>query len=274
MIAVTARIARFFGHSEDHTTTTIQRFSRELPVQVHPCSSRLIKHDWKEIDRCITKQVEKVYSDKAAQPDAEESNNKLHAAITAWSNRGLDILDKATWDKTGLPKSIIILNEEDQQAVNTWLAPALGPAKYQGLACDVAVFMARLADHKMHCSVKDVRHRAMSYPYWQKVLEDRFGIKLGNKNKVANLLRTAQELGIIKPWCGGSKSLKRATIYEVGKRMKKYMEKQGAQDAIENGSILFEYHFCEDSVNNADMNEQIKALLGEDVLMEAAMVGG
>ena len=269
VIAVTARIASFYGHPQEHTTVTLCRFARELPAHAHSCSARLIKQDWKEIDRCIVKQVTKVYHGNAAQADAEQSGTKLHAAVAAWSKRGLDILDKTTWDKAAIPMQTIILNDEDQHAINSWLAPALGPAKYQGLACDVASFMARYADYKMRCQVKDVRYRAMSYDYWKTVLEAQFGIKLGKRSKIANLIRTAQELGIIKVWCGHSKATRRATIYEVGERMKKYMSKQEPQEAIDNGSILIEFPFWENMEKEAKMEADIRALLGDACYVEA-----
>jgi len=190
VVAVTARIAFFFRHPEEHTTETISQFARDLPAHVHHCSSRLLNNDWKEIDRCTAKQVQKVYQDNAGQPDVQQSDDKLHAAVAAWSKKGLDILDKTTWEKAATPQRAIILTEEDQHAINTWIAPALGPLKYQGFACDLAVFMASLVNHKMTCPVAHVRQRACSYVYWRKVLEERFGLKLGNKNKMADLLKT------------------------------------------------------------------------------------
>lgn len=269
VVAVTARMGFFFGHAEDRTTAMISRFVRELPAHVHHCSSRLIKQDWKEIERCIVKEVQKVYQENKAQPDVEQSTTKLQAAVAAWSKSGLDILDKATWGKAGLPKPTIIITEEDQHAINSWLAPVLGPLKYQSLACDVAAFMALLVNHKMTGPVAHARQRACSYDYWKKVLEGRFGLKLGNKNKIADILKAAQEVGIIKRWCGHSKAQKRGIIYEVGERMKKYMKNQGAEESTVYGSILFEYHLLEDMEKEAKMDADIRALLGDEAWAEA-----
>lgn len=269
VVVVTARIAYAFGHTEEHTTTTLCRFAREMPTHARSCSGRLLKQDWKEVDRCIAKEVHKIYQQNAAQPDVEQSTTKLQAAIAAWSKRGLDILDKSTWDKTIQQQPTIVLTEEDQHAVNSWFAPVLGAAKYQALACDMAIFMALLVNHKMNCSVAHVRQRACSYEYWQAAIEDRFGIKLGNRNKVANLLKAAQEIGIIKRWCSHSKSMKRGTIYEVGDRMKKYITPQGDEEALYIGSILFAYHFSDEADEAVDLDQQIRALLGDDALAEA-----
>jgi len=48
--------------------------------------------------------------------------------------------------------------------------------------------------------------------------------------------------------------------------MKKYMKNQGSEDIIQDGSILFEYHSWEDTDEVANMDEQIKALLGREAV--------
>jgi hypothetical protein len=271
VIAVTARIAYFFGHSEHHTVNTIAQFVRDLPAAAHNCSGRLINQDWKEIDRCITKQVARIYQHNAGQRDAAESDTKLHAAVAAWSKKGLDILDKATWDQSSLIIPTFDLSDEDKHAINSWFAPVLGPLKHQAMACDVAIAMATLVDYKMNCNVSNVRQRAVSYSYWRKFLHERFGINTGNRNKVANILKTATELGIIKPWCGSSRTLRRGTIYEPGNRLKKYITKEQAKYPLSNGSILFAYHFGDDYLLDDVNNNEVAMLLTPEVA-EAALI--
>lgn len=279
VIGVTARMALFFGHAAQETITTIRRFARELPAEVYHCSSRLITYDWREIDRCIAKEVARAYKGNSGQPDVEQSNTKLQAAVAAWSKRGLDILDKSTWDRPLLPQQFIKLTEDDRRIINLHLASRLGPAKYHHLACDIAIAMAQLVQHKMQSHVPDIRHKALSYSYWREFLEDRFGIRMGNRNKVAAFLKAAKELGIIATWCCSSKVRRQAEIYEVGQRMKKYMQvdkkTEEHQELPYNGSILFEYHFLEDTIEDAvtdeaNSDEGARLLLGQDVWADAS----
>ena len=55
--------------------------------------------------------------------------------------------------------------------------------------------------------------------------------------------------------------------------MKKYMnyveKPRSSQELLYNGSILFEYHFCEDTVDEeVNSDERIKRLLGEELIKE------
>ena len=227
VVTVTARIARFFGHPQDRTVAAINQFAKEIPEHARHCSSRVATGDWDEIDRCITKQTISVYAGNVGQNDVAESDRKLQAAVAAWSKRGWDILDKATWGKQSPPAAAIALTDEDRRIIEAGLADLLGPQKYRYLAGDVAIAMAQLVQHKMVMPINNVRERATAYNYWAKFLHDRFGIRTGNKNKVANILKAAKDLGIIKTWCRHSKAHKRATIYEPGERMRKYLVDAG-----------------------------------------------
>lgn len=178
--------------------------------------------------------------------------------------KGLDILNKTTWNKRAMPVTAITLTEQDQAIINTYFAPVLGPAKYQASACAVAIAMAQLVDYKMHCPVRHVKQRAVSYEYWRKFLEGRFGLRVGNRNKVAAILKAAEACGIIKPWCGYSKAMRRATIYETGKRLKIYMEHSVPQEPLYIGSILFAYHFWKEGSEDVNKDDKIGLLIGEE----------
>lgn len=193
----------------------------------------------------------------------------LETDVEAWatvSRKGLDILDKTTWGKESVAKAVINLNEADKRIIEAGLADLLGPRKHRHLACDLAIAMAQLVHYKMNRPVSHVREKAISYEYWKKFLES-LGIQAGNRNKVAKIIAAAKNLGIIAKWCGHSRALHRATIYEVGRRMKKYVrDAGGSEEHIYKGSILFAYHFWDEDVNN---DERTRRLLGMEATEEA-----
>lgn len=210
VVAVTARIASFFDHPQHHTAATISQFARDIPQHAHHCSSRLAAGNWAEIDRCIAKQVNRIYKGNAGQADVEKSDSLLHAAVAAWSSRGLDILDKTTWTIKAQPQAAIILTEEDRRIIEAGLADLLGPREYHHLACDVAIAMAQRVQQKLTMPIKHVRQRAISYDYWRNILED-CGLRLGNRNKIAKILTQQRTLASLP--CGAG-----TPTYSTGQR--------------------------------------------------------
>ena len=53
----------------------------------------------KEVSRVIRDTVHKVYDGNGAQPQVEESNEKLKFTKQAWDRIGFDLTDRATWDR-------------------------------------------------------------------------------------------------------------------------------------------------------------------------------
>jgi hypothetical protein len=92
-ITMTARVGYKMGYAESDIVAIIKTYCRSLP---HGASSRL--DNPREMNRCIIKQVQGV-KDNGRQKDAQLSDRILDDVVIKWKAKGLDLLDKTTWDR-------------------------------------------------------------------------------------------------------------------------------------------------------------------------------
>jgi hypothetical protein len=211
-IVVTARIFFFEGVGEEAAVRLLGEYVRAIPDDARDCSSRLMAEDWPAIDTTIRNDVAKAYADNGGQKMADVSSTKLRAAVACWQKIGFRLSDKTTWGRNGKAVlHIIQWSAKDRETINHLLGPALGK-KHAQLACDVAAGIVKLVAHQHACE------SGMGYTYWATFLREQYGIRCGNRNKVARIIKACVALGLIKVHCKAIWGERRgmATIYSPG----------------------------------------------------------
>ena len=217
-ITMTARVGYKLGYTEDEIVSIIKSYCRSLP---EGASSRLTNP--RELNRCITKQVRGVEANKR-QKDYKKSDCILGEVVAAWKAKGIDLLNKATWNCKKLDCKAgydfrdlgLKLSPEDLHAGTVYLATAF-PEKCKVVAKQnieqIMLAMAKLAQ------IKHQEENGISAVYWQKFFKDQFHLELCVRN-IWDVLKAAIELEVIERHCGWHRG--RSTMYTVGKRMAKY----------------------------------------------------
>ena len=215
-ITMTARVGYKMGYAENEIIAIIKAYCRSLP---QAASSRLTNA--KELNRCITKQVRGV-KDNKKQKNAQASDRILGEVVAAWKAKGIDLLNKTTWDHPVCKKQYDFrtfdtkLSAEDLQAGAAYLATAF-PNKCKVVATQnierIMLAMAKLAQ------IKHREENGISAEYWQTFFRDQFHLELCVRN-IWDVLKAAMELGVVAKYCGWHRG--RSTMYTVGKRMAKY----------------------------------------------------
>lgn len=223
-IVITARIFHFEGVAEEDAVRLLGEYVRAIPDDARDCSSRLLAEDWSAIGSTIANDVAKAYSGNAGQGDVDGSNAKLATAVACWRKIGFTLSDKTTWKHGGKrPKGGLHVewSEEDKDTISSLLGPALG-RKHGHLACEVAKGIVNLVAEK-HAGANGIR-----YDYWAAFLRDQYGIRCGNRNTIARIVKACVALGLVEVHCraiwGERKGM--ATIYRPGGLARSYNNKE------------------------------------------------
>ena len=198
-ITMTARVGFKAGYSEEEIISIIKTFCRSLPKEA---SSRLTKA--KELNRCIVKQVRGV-SNNGKQENAEASDRILDQMVRIWKAKGIDLLNKTTWNNSRSVSSGQYdfetfehkLSPEDLEAGNLYLVTAF-PVKCRVVAQQnierIMLAMAKLAQ------IKHQEENGISAEYWQGFFRDQFHLEICvRKSPLDFISQMWQDLKHLKP---------------------------------------------------------------------------
>jgi hypothetical protein len=193
-IAVLARTAWAYGHSQAEATTRIKKMVRDLPEAAQTCSSRLLKQQWGKIDNAITTTVKYSYAQNSRQEDVAGSTTKLELVAAHYRTIGFDPLNPATWARTTTQERQIAFSwtETQQRRLIAFLrSPLKAPSD-----AEIMPFVEGVIRLAVRMSGRQWGH---SYFYtWAKA--EHTSIKLGFTEKRLRVLKTLTDEG----FCIGS----------------------------------------------------------------------